>query len=58
MVEHLLEQLGAGGRRVVLTGGDAVAVAKLVTGKVMVEPLWTLGGIAVLGVLNTRKASK
>ena len=58
LVEHLLEQLGAGGRRVVFTGGDAVAVAKLVTGKVMVEPLWTLGGIAVLGVLNTRKASK
>ena len=58
LVEHLLEQLGAGGRRVVFTGGDAGAVARLVAGKVVVEPLWTLGGIAVLGALNTREASK
>ena len=58
LVEHLLEQLGAGGRRVVFTGGDAGAVARLVAGKVVVDPLWTLGGIAVLGALNTREASK
>ena len=58
LVEHLLEQLGAGGRRVVFTGGDAGAVARLVAGKVAVEPLWTLEGIAVLGALNTREASK
>jgi pantothenate kinase type III len=58
LVKHLLEQLGADGRRVVFTGGDAVTVAKLIAGKVVVDPLWTLGGIAVLGALNTRETSK
>lgn len=58
LVAHLLEQLGADGRQVVFTGGDAGTVAKLVGEKVVVEPLWTLRGIAVLGALNTREASK
>jgi len=58
LVKHLLEQLGAGGRRVIFTGGDAGAVAKLMAGKVVVEPLWTLEGLAVLGGLNTRETSK
>jgi type III pantothenate kinase len=58
LVAHLLEQLGAERRRVVFTGGDARVVAKMIRRKVVLDPLWTLGGIAVLGALNTREPSK
>ena len=58
LVEHLVKGLGAGEKRVVFTGGDAGVVARLVARKVLVEPLWTLGGIAILGGLITREASK
>jgi len=58
LVEHLLERLGADEKRIVFTGGDAGVVAKLIKRKVLIDPLWTLKGIAVLGVLNTREASK
>lgn len=58
LVEHLLEKLGARQRRVVFTGGDSRAVAKLIARKVMIDPIWTLGGIAVLGALNIRESSK
>jgi type III pantothenate kinase len=56
LVAHLLRQLPA--RHVVFTGGQAKLVAKLAGVKVTIDPLWTLKGIAVLGALNVREASK
>lgn len=56
LVRHLLRQLPA--RHVVFTGGDARLVAKLTGLKVVVDPLWTLKGIAVLADSAAREASK
>ena len=56
LVAHVLRQLPA--QHVVFTGGDAKLVAKLTGKKVTNDPLWTLKGIAVLGALNVREASK
>jgi type III pantothenate kinase len=58
LVGHLVSHLGSGRKRVVFTGGDAALVAKLTGLKVVVDPLWTLKGLAVLGALNAREASK
>lgn len=56
MVTHLLRQMPA--QQVVFTGGDAKKVAKLTGLKAIIDPLWTLKGVAVLGALNTRETSK
>jgi len=56
LVRHLLRALAAD--HVVLTGGDAKLVAKLIGGKSKSDPLWTLRGIGVLGEFNTRESSK
>jgi type III pantothenate kinase len=58
LVERLVNRLGSGRKRVVFTGGDAALVAKLTGLKVVVDPLWTLKGLAVLAALNAREASK
>jgi type III pantothenate kinase len=58
LVGHLVSHLGSGRKRVVFTGGDAALVAKLTGLKVVVDPLWTLKGLAVLAALNAREASK
>lgn len=58
LVTHLLARLGAGKKRVIFTGGDAGAVAKLVPHKVVIDPLWTLRGVAVLAASKAREASK
>lgn len=56
MVTHLLRQMPA--KQLVFTGGDAKMVAKLTGVKAIIDPLWTLKGVAVLGALNTRETSK
>jgi type III pantothenate kinase len=58
LVEHLMQRLGSGGKRVVFTGGDAALVAKLTGVKAVLDPLWTLQGLAVIAALNAREASK
>ena len=50
LVRHLLRQLPA--RRIVFTGGDARAVAKLAGVKAVIDPLWTLKGVAALADRN------
>lgn len=50
LVRHLLRQLPA--RRIVFTGGDARAVAKLAGVKAVIDPLWTLKGVAALADQN------
>ena len=56
LVRHLLHALPA--KHVVFTGGDAALVAKLTGWKVIIDPLWTLKGVSVLGDLAAREASK
>ncbi|MEX1009753.1 MAG: type III pantothenate kinase [Chthoniobacterales bacterium] len=56
LVEHLVRQLPA--RHIVFTGGDAKLAATLTGTRAVIDPLWTLKGIAVLGALNAREASK
>ena len=56
LVRHLLRELPA--KHVVFTGGDAALVAKLTGLKVIIDPLWTLKGVSVLGDLAAREASK
>ena len=58
MVRHLIGHLAGGGTRVVFTGGDARTAAKLANSTAAIDPLWTLRGIAVLGELAAREASK
>jgi type III pantothenate kinase len=63
LVRHLLDGLGRevfGRQRplLVLTGGDAAAVARLAGLTGIVDPLWTLRGIAILGGGGVREASK
>lgn len=63
LVRHLLDALAAevfGRRRphLVLTGGDASTVARLAGLEAVVDPLWTLRGIAVLGETDLREPSK
>lgn len=50
LVRHLLRELPA--RRIVFTGGDARSVAKLAGVKAVIDPLWTLKGVAALADLN------
>lgn len=56
MVKHLLGQLPA--KHVVFTGGDAEWVAKITGRPALIDPLWTLKGVSVLGDLAAREASK
>ncbi|MEX1045514.1 MAG: type III pantothenate kinase [Chthoniobacterales bacterium] len=56
MVTHLLRQLPA--KHVVFTGGDAKMVARLTGVAAIVDPRWTLKGVAVLGGLNAHEARK
>lgn len=54
MVRHLLESLSKENfrhthPRIVFTGGDAVTVSRLCGLKTLIDPTWTLRGIAVLG---------
>lgn len=58
MVQHLLAQLAKRNRRLVFTGGDARMVARLTRATPLIDPLWTLKGIAVLGDLVLRQTNK
>jgi type III pantothenate kinase len=55
LVRHLAANLAGRTTRLVFTGGDARAVARLADLRVVVDPLWTLRGIAVLGELSARE---
>lgn len=54
LVRHLVAQLAARGTRLVFTGGDARLAARLTGLKPVIDPLWTLRGVAVLGELAAR----
>ncbi len=56
LVRHLLRALPA--RHVIFTGGEARVVAKLAGVSAVVDHLWTLKGVSVLGDLAAREASK
>lgn len=56
LVRHLLRELPA--EHVVFTGGDARRLAGWTGLRATVDPLWTLRGVAVLGDLAAREASK
>lgn len=56
LVLHLLRRLPS--KHVVFTGGDARLVAKLTGLEVVIDPLWTLRGIAALGDIAARQTSK
>jgi type III pantothenate kinase len=63
LVRHVLDALadevfGRRKPRLVFTGGDAAAVARLTGLTATVDPLWTLRGIAVLGEATLRESSK
>jgi type III pantothenate kinase len=62
MVSHLIERMkkeaGVKRLRVVFTGGDAHAVARIVRLKAISDPLLTMRGIAVLAQGIAREASK
>ena len=62
MVSHLIERMkkevGAKKLRVVFTGGDAHAVARIVRLKAISDPLLTMRGIAILAQGIAREASK
>jgi pantothenate kinase type III len=60
MVRHLLELLSEENfrhtpPRIVFTGGDALTVSRLCALKPLIDPLWTLRGIAVLGHCDAGK---
>jgi type III pantothenate kinase len=52
LVRHLVAQLAPRGTRLVFTGGDARLAARLTGFKPVIDPLWTLRGVAVLGELS------
>jgi type III pantothenate kinase len=62
LVSHLIEQMkkeaGVKTLRVVFTGGDASAVARIIRLKAVSDPLLTLRGIAILAQGVAREASK
>jgi type III pantothenate kinase len=62
MVSHLIERMkketGVKQLRVVFTGGDAPAVARMMRLKAVSDPLLTLRGIAILAQGIAREASK
>jgi type III pantothenate kinase len=62
MVSHLIERIkkevGVKKLRVVFTGGDAHAVARIVRLKAISDPLLTMRGIAILAQGIAREASK
>jgi type III pantothenate kinase len=62
MVSHLIERMkkevGVKKLRVVFTGGDAHAVARIVRLKAISDPLLTMRGIAILAQGIAREASK
>lgn len=55
LVQYLLTQLSKKSTCFVFTGGDARVVAKLTKSTPIIDPLWTLRGIAVLGDWNAQK---
>ena len=56
LVRHLLRQLPS--KRIVFTGGDAKMLAELTGVKAVIDPLWTLKGVAVLAALNSGAAKR
>ncbi len=60
LVRALLTQLGTEGRTLVFTGGDAALVARLSGLRPLVDPRWTLRGVAVLAgaVKSTCEATR
>lgn len=55
LIAHLLDSLRDGSTMVVFTGGEAKEASRLRRGKVRLDPLWTLRGIAVLGALRAER---
>lgn len=58
LVRHLVAELSDRGTRLVFTGSDAPIVARLTGLDAVIDPLWTLRGVAVLGALTAREAHK
>lgn len=54
MTRHLIARIAAKKTRLIFTGGDARAVAKLTQCAAVIDPRWTMKGIAVLGDLAAR----
>lgn len=54
MTRHLIARIAGKKTRLIFTGGDARAVARLTQCAAAVDPRWTLKGIAVLGDLAAR----
>jgi pantothenate kinase type III len=62
LVSHLIERMkkeaGVKKMRVVFTGGDAPAVARIIRLKAVSDPLLTLRGVAIIAQGIAREASK